>query len=209
MNADQFMAAVDGIKDEYIVECAVKSSIRKRRNLRVWSFSVACACFFGVLVYSAVYLFTTEQKHIIWNENADMYEYEHYITQASKGEIVITESLLNAAFMLTPSGPDEPNDESAYLLAVFVMETTGASKDEIYEKFILPLGVKEDYMKSGIIYITKKQLYSIECPDDLAVILSLAVKNNKGVYHEKTIKNVAVRYLVFGFNIGCYYRYSC
>ena len=61
--------------------------------------------------------------------------------------------------------------------SILITETTGIPKEEIYKKFVLPLGAEESYMKNGIIFLTRKQLEKIECPDNMAIILSLAYKD--------------------------------
>ena len=60
--------------------------------------------------------------------------------------------------------------------AVLVTETTGASEEVVYETFVKPLGVEEDYLGAGIIFVTKEQLRELVCPEGLALVLSLAAR---------------------------------
>lgn len=52
----------------------------------------------------------------------------------------------------------------------------GASEEVVYETFVKPLGVEEDYLGAGIIFVTKEQLRELVCPEGLALVLSLAAR---------------------------------
>ena len=75
----------------------------------------------------------------------------------------------------TGTAPDER------LFAVLVTETTGASEEVVYETFVKPLGVEEDYLGAGIIFVTKEQLRELVCPEGLALVLSPAQRDLPGI----------------------------
>ena len=58
-------------------------------------------------------------------------------------------------------------------------ETGGKETSYIYEALVKKLNAKEDYMETGVVFITKNQIKSLECPGDLAIILSLAEKADR------------------------------
>lgn len=177
MNAEKFISSVGAISDKYIIECANTNRLYAQRKLRTCLLTAAC---FVLVILSGVLaakFFSESQKHIVWNENADIHEIEKYYDQATEGNVVITESLQSVFAILTPSEQNKPSvadDECVF--AVLVTETTGVSKEIIYRDFVLPLGVKEEYLDSGIVFLTRKQLKEIKCPNNLAIILSLAAK---------------------------------
>lgn len=177
MNKEKVMSAIGNISDEYITECAGKYLLYSRKKMRTSLLIAACAALVIISVVFAANGFSAKQKHIVWNENADMHEIERYYDQATAGNIVITESLQNAVAVMTPSDQNKPSvtdDKSVF--AVLITETTGVPKEEIYREFVLPLGAEEDYMKSGIVFLTRKQLEQIKCPENMAIILSFATK---------------------------------
>ena len=92
---------------------------------------------------------------------------DSYYKQATVGSIVITDSLKNAI-----NNSDNPLD----LFAVTVIEATSIDRNVIYNTFVQPLNVDEDYLNSGIVYLTQTQIESLKCPSEFALILSLAIK---------------------------------
>ena len=178
MNGEKFMTAIYGISDKYVAECANEKHLYTLKKIRARVLIAASAALVVLSVIFAANSFYEKQKYIIWNQNADIQEIERYYDQATAGNIVITESLKNAVAVLTPSSQNKPpeTDEKS-VFAILITETTGIPKEEIYKKFVLPLGAEESYMKNGIIFLTRKQLETIECPDNMAIILSLAYKD--------------------------------
>lgn len=175
MIKEQIMSAIGNINDEFITECCTKN-LYKRRKLRIYLW--ASACFILAIIsigFTANIL--SKQNNVIWNENPNIHEIEECYKHASMGKVVFTDSLQNAVIILTPSDQNkQPEIDEKSVFAVLVTETTGVSKEIIYRDFVLPLGVKEEYLDSGIVFLTRKQLKEIKCPNNLAIILSLAAK---------------------------------
>lgn len=62
------------------------------------------------------------------------------------------------------------------LIAVYVEELTGVSAERVYDEFIAPLNVSEDYMRKRIIYISPKQMAELTCPKDMMIVLDVVRK---------------------------------
>lgn len=62
------------------------------------------------------------------------------------------------------------------LIAVYVGEGTGVSEARVYEEFIKPLNVTEDYMRKRIIYISPKQIPGLTCPKDMKIFFDVVRK---------------------------------
>lgn len=99
----------------------------------------------------------------IWAGYGDQI-WKDYSEQSVKGSIILADEL--KAVM-------EKSENAADIFAVWVTDTTGASKEEIYNTFVKPLGVEEDYIDTGIIFVTEEQINSLVCPLELALVLRL------------------------------------
>lgn len=62
------------------------------------------------------------------------------------------------------------------LIAVYVEELTGVSAERVYDEFIAPLNVSEDYMRTRILYISPKQMAELTCPKDMKIVLDVVRK---------------------------------
>lgn len=62
------------------------------------------------------------------------------------------------------------------LIAVYVEELTGVSAESVYDEFIAPLNVSEDYMRKRILYISPKQMAELTCPKDMTIVLDVVRK---------------------------------
>lgn len=178
MNAEKLMSAIGGISDRHIEEFAVVKPVETQKNtwLKIISMA-ACIC----LVVTAVIglqniLDQQEQTPIvtppgktIWGDSASGDKVEDYFELTDLGTIVITKSLKTAM---------EGVEDESTLFAVLVTETTSNDNEYVYNSFIKALNVNEDYMESGIIFITESQINDLKCPSDLALILSLAANSN-------------------------------
>lgn len=176
MNAEQLMRAIGSISDRHIEEFAVVKPVAAQKYtwLKIVSMA-ACICFVVTAGLGLTKILnrhdaeqisnTTPSEKTIWGSPASSDPVEDYWEQTDTGTIVITKSLKTAM--------ERIEDESARF-AVFVTETTGKEREYVYNSFISALNVKESYMESGIIFLTMSQIRSLECPPDLALILSLA-----------------------------------
>lgn len=65
---------------------------------------------------------------------------------------------------------------SNVLIAVCVEELTGVSPERVYDEFIAPLNVSEDYMRTRILYISPKQMAELTCTKDMKIVLDVVRK---------------------------------
>lgn len=71
------------------------------------------------------------------------------------------------------------SDNEKNLFAVLVTEMTGATPEEVYNTFVKPLNINEEYLDTGVIYLSENQINTLECPPDFSLVLSLAVNHMK------------------------------
>lgn len=84
-----------------------------------------------------------------------------------KGYVCITKELLNIYRDIK---------DTNVLIAVYVEELTGVSPERVYDEFIAPLNVSEDYMRTRILYISPKQIAKLTCPKDMKIVLDVVRK---------------------------------
>lgn len=178
MSTEKLMSAIGGISDRHILEFAVVKPVVLLKNKRFKiALAVACLCFavMGAALFlnksSIFYVNTTDIPQpgkIVWGSgftDFEANEWMYYVGQARNGTVVISGNLKSEISKAENSGA---------VFAVLVTETRGASREKVYESFVKPLNVDEEYMKSGVIFVTAEQIDSIVCPLDMAVVLSLA-----------------------------------
>lgn len=83
------------------------------------------------------------------------------------GYVCITKELLNIYRDIK---------DTNVLIAVYVEELTGVSPERVYDEFIAPLNVSEDYMRTRILYISPKQIAKLTCPKDMKIVLDVVRK---------------------------------
>ena len=183
MNAENLMHAIGGISDRYVAEFAeVRPVTPKRCRRHRLGALAACVCLALTAIVWVVYNAAPfPSDRAIWAESADAAGLAACMERSDKGVVLFTESLKDAvswpssnAGQLVGTGTGTAPDER--LSAVLVTETTGASEEVVYETFVKPLGVEEDYLGAGIIFVTKEQLRELVCPEGLALVLSLAAR---------------------------------
>lgn len=176
MNAEMLMNAIGGISDRHIEAFSVIEA-KKYKSVRKTTVAIA-ACFcilLSAVVISGALLNNNHQSDvspgelgsIIWGEPQQNGSIDEYKKSANYGEITITNSLQNAM---------DSNDDATALYAVFITEATDKSNDYIYNHFVKLLFCKEEYLDYGIVYATKAQISSWVCPQDMAIVLSLALR---------------------------------
>ena len=175
------MDAISYVDDTYLkkyfeMKEVFTSKKKKRVSMIRWRASIAASfCLIVSVLFTALYLQKHQQssvvtplKNTIWASSEEVDNVEEYFGLSQTGTVIITDSL-GAAM-------ERVKDEDTTLFAVLLTETGGKETSYIYESFVRKLNAKEDYMETGIVFLTKSQIKSLECPGDLAVILSLAEK---------------------------------
>lgn len=178
MSGNVMMAAIGNLHDRYILEFAEVTPLKKRPSAFVTKILPLAACF--SIVIMLVIFFAQNRNvpqgdpsssalngNIIWGSGAADNIVEDYSGQAAKGTIIITESLKTAI-------ANSSNDRDVF--AVLVTEMSDVSRDDVYNIFVKPLNIEEQYIATGVIFISENQIRSLVCPSNLALVLSLAVK---------------------------------
>ena len=88
------------------------------------------------------------------------------------GTILITQALQQAL-----DATDDENEE----FAVVVSAMPGTTKDHVYNTFVAPLNIQEDYQKWGILYLTKAQIQAAVCPADYWLVFMLGSATYSGM----------------------------
>lgn len=177
MNGKVLMSAIGNINDKYIMEFAKVLPIRKQRSALFTRIIPVAACL-CIIVMSVVLLMqrndinhikpvNISDGNVIWGDGAGDNILDDYSEKASKGTIIIAETLETAM-----NNSKNEND----MFAVLVTEMSDISKDDVYNIFIKPLEIDEEYMENGIIFASENQIRTLKCPDNFALVLSLAVK---------------------------------
>ncbi len=109
---------------------------------------------------------------VIW-ANSDDQIWKDYTEQSTKGTIILADEL---KIMM------EKSENAADIFAVRVTDTTGASDEDIFNTFVKPLGIDEEYIETGVIFATAEQIKSFVCPSNLALVLYFAVKPYEDVW---------------------------
>lgn len=183
MNGNELMTAIGNINDKYIMEFSQEETLKVNRSI-VKKFVLPIAACFCIIVSAMILLTNNNTPNIpptgeqIWGNGITDNEVVSSSEQAVKGKIIIADSLKKAMH-----NSQNKND----VFAIMVTETSGANKEIIYKSFVQPLNVKEDYMKTGLIFATEKQIQAFECPAELSIVLFLAEKPQEDVVINESV----------------------
>lgn len=198
MRNELIMEAIGNISDKHIMEFANADSIRKRHLTHVFSM-VASICIIvtlsGItgLFWKEILPSTHGGGDIIWGDG-DIHSYEDSTNEKVKLGVVEVSDALEKAF----SGSDSESD----VFAMEVREMSGMEKVDVYQHFVLKLGVEEDYLERGIIFATKKQVASFECPANMAIVLYPAdIEEKDTVINRENINNLESEMVLVTVNL--------
>lgn len=182
MNGNRMMYAIGNIDEKYIMEFLHERTLKINRFITKKSILTTAACLCLIIFTMFVFEYSTvpQTGEQIWGTGIADNEVESCIEQAAKGKIVIANSLKDAI-----DNSRNKND----LFAIMVTETSGADKETIYNSFVLPFEVDEDYMRTGIIFATEEQINSFVCPSNLSIILFLADKPHEDIFVDESLIN--------------------
>lgn len=230
MNAEKIMNAIEGISDQYIIKFAeIKRGVRPKAMWIKIAAVAACLCF--AVISTALLLKNTEPQggrpsayipqeseanssqssskpnvgniskgeetnapqpgETIWANGGDQI-WKDYAEQSVKGSIILADEL---KIMMERSG------NAADVFAVWITDTTEASREEIYNSFVKPLGIDEEYMETGVIFVTAEQINAMVCPPELALVLRLGTIPYEEVWIDEayleTAGNEKIRVTIF------------
>lgn len=178
MSGKAIMTAMGSINDRYIMEFAEVKPIKKHYSVFVAKILPLAACL-CVVIMTAIFLMQNNSvpqgnqpgnvpnNNVIWGNGVGDNVVEEYGDEATKGTIIIAESLENAM---------KNSDDEKDLFAVMVTEMTGATPNDVYNTFVKPLNINEEYLETGVIFVSETQIIALECPSDFSLVLSLAIK---------------------------------
>lgn len=183
MNGNELMTAIGNIDDKYVMAFSQEGTLKVNRSIvkKIVLPIAACLC---IIVSAMVLLKNNDTTNFpstgeqIWGDGITDNEVVSSSEQAVKGKIIIADSLKKAMH-------DSQNKNDVF--AIMVTETSGANKEIVYNSFVKPLNVEEDYMKSGLIFATEEQIQSFECPADLSIVLFLAEKPHEDVVINESV----------------------
>lgn len=219
MNAEKLMNAIGGIGDQYIIKFAeVKPAVKPKAMWIKIAAVAACLCF--AIIVTALFMKNIEPQgsrpsayipeesetnapqgsskpntdisqgaetsapqpgETIWAHDGDQI-WKDYSEQSVKGSIILADEL---KIMM------EKSENAADVFAVRITDTAGASREEIYNTFVKPLGIDEEYMKTGVIFVTEEQINTLVCPSELALVLYLVVKPYEDVWIDEAYLETA------------------
>lgn len=170
MNVEVLMEAINGINEKYIIEARkIKKALWFKKH--IWK--AACVI---LAVIAVIFVWNVPERYeVIWAERLNVEELNEAVNNSKKGVLTITRSLYDATERSSQTDiGEEKTTPKKYLIAILVTETTGATKEEVYKKFVKPLTKNEDYLEKGVIYLTTEELMKASCPNDYALVLTLA-----------------------------------
>ncbi len=64
------------------------------------------------------------------------------------------------------------------VLAVYVQDVEQATDQEVYERVLKPMGVTDEaFVENGYTFLTKEQILTMECPEDMAICVDMKDKS--------------------------------
>lgn len=181
MSAEKLMNAIGGINDKHIAEFA---GIKERLSVKYMRINAAAVLLFFCAVAMSAMLFAksgmgihnivTEEatqssaKTVWWcgsKDFGDIDSAEQAVKDAAKGIVTLTDRLRKAI---------EDSDDASNMFAVQVCKIEEVPKKTVYDMFVKPSGVEEQYMENGWIFATAEQIEALVCPSEFAIMLELA-----------------------------------
>lgn len=188
MNAENLMHAIGGISDRYVAEFAeVRPVTPKRCRRHRLGALAACVCLALTAIVWVVYNAAPfPSDRAIWAESADAAGLAACMERSEKGVVLLTESLQDAVSWPSSNagqlvGTGTARRPTSGFLRFWLRRRPGASEEVVYETFVKPLGVEEDYLGAGIIFVTKEQLRELVCPEGLALVLVAGRETCRGL----------------------------
>ncbi|MCM1308979.1 MAG: hypothetical protein NC223_10315 [Butyrivibrio sp.] len=181
MSAEKLMNAIGGINDKHIAEFA---GIKERLSVKYMRINAAavvlffCAAAMSAMLFAkssmGIHNIVTEEatqkrvKTVWWGgfkDFGDTDSAEQVVKKAEKGVVTLTDKLKKAI---------EDSDDASNIFAVQVCKIEEVPKETVYDMFVKPSGVEEQYMENGWIFATAEQIESLVCPPEFAIVLELA-----------------------------------
>lgn len=164
MKAEEFMETLGGISENHIAEL-VAYNMKKARQRKI--IAISCVAVAAVLlIVGAILTNLLRVKGNIYN-NVNYYEElggkpeAAYGIEPEAGQIHIHGEL---ALGMKSYGGD------GVYFVVGIKDYNENSAQDIYDEFVAKLGVKEEFLEKGLLYMTADEIKNITtCPDNMKI----------------------------------------
>ncbi len=189
MNTATWMYAMDSIEDSLIEESAVVTPVNKRFLMidlhRVVKIAIICTCITICVVSLGILVKHTKQSKKQKNESpstsVDEIEGTEYLIYAATSNDTET-ALANAQIgtvslstLLQKALQDCGDADNVF--AVEVLTKPQTDRNRLCRELLSDVDFDEsNFLQTGIIFLKKHQIESLQCPEDIAVLLNLAEK---------------------------------
>lgn len=179
MKCDLLINAIGCIDGSLIDEAESYHDNSHKHRLPVWAWiSASAACLCAAVLLIAPRLHFILPSSIGMNNHQDglfgvvgsyAESYVDYRAQAQAGKVLITDELLRTM------EDNKDTDSRKYEFSVRIIDANGARRDEISLSCLLPLGINDnergEFISSGVISLSRKEIQSIKCPPQMALIV--------------------------------------
>jgi len=171
--------AIGNIDSGIVDEAENYRPVRKKRAW-IWAASAAaaCLCLAVVMIFSRTSIVDNIDAQVnVYFAGTAANGYIDYREIAEKGKVTITDEL--KALMDEHSEPfDMFKEYPSNVFDVRITDAGGAEREKIYAACLRPLGLREEkyeqFINSGLVTLSKKQIYAVEGSPELALIIAPA-----------------------------------
>lgn len=174
-----FLVEAIGCIDSSIVDEAEDYKPARKNHAWIWAAaSAACVLIVGtVILRQSMGRFNHEACLIGPFAAVPVHEYVDYSETAERGKVTITDELKALLDECEEqSVPFGYSDMCGYIFSVHITDADGGNRFHLYKTCVewLGLGVadQEDFLREGNLTLTKKQIYSIKCPSECAIVIA-------------------------------------
>ncbi|MBD5129895.1 MAG: hypothetical protein HDT43_08225 [Ruminococcaceae bacterium] len=177
MKCDYLIRAIGCLDGEFIDEA---ENYKPARKNHAWIWAAASAACVMLVVGAFILRKPVAQNACLRSIFAAVpaHEYVDYSETAEKGKVTMTDEL-KAEFDECEEPPAVLFGDSnmcGWIFNVHITDADGGSRYHILKNCIQPLnigeGKEEDFLQTGNIELTKKQIFSMKCPPDCTIIIA-------------------------------------
>lgn len=179
MSCDYLVEAI-GCIDSSIVDEAENYKPARKKHAWIWAAaSAACLLIVGTVIFRQSvghYVIDNCLKGIL--AAAPVHGYVDYTETAERGKVTITDEL-KAQLDECEDPPAvffHDSDMCGYIFSVHITDADGGNRYHILKTCLEPLKIgewnEEEFLRTGHLDLTKKQIYSIKCPPECTIIIA-------------------------------------
>lgn len=179
MRCDYLVEAIGCIDSSIVDEAEDYKPVRKKHAWILAAASAACLLIVGTVIFrQSVGHYTGDACLKSIFAAAPVHEYVDYAETAERGKVTITDEL---KALLDECEEPPPvlfgnSDVCGWIFPVHITDADGASRYHILKNCIQPLKIgkwnEEEFLRTGHLDLTKKQIYSIKCPPECTIIIA-------------------------------------